>query len=187
MLNFLQSPSKLKICCLLLIFLAIFLTNTTLAFRLSASPPEMHFKTKPGEFICQNLKLKGDGLPNLLKIYDKWSTNPMRDISLYDKNAEDLGIESKYARDITIFLEDDLLVCLKANQSGYFHGVLFLEAENADAGLGIWIKLDVNLPSQGEENKENLYFFYVLGLVEIIFLAILIVITLFMDRLSLTK
>ena len=157
--------------------------SSVLAFRLSASPPELDFKTNVGELVCADLRLQSEESFQFFKVYDRWSLHGGKNLLSYSYKGEDFGIESRYQNSVVISEENNLSVCFKANKPGFYWGVLFLESEIADAGLGIWLKLDVNSHvTTLNENSQWAGTLSFMGLFETIFLGTLLAIVFLMHK-----
>jgi len=182
MSNFSQQPNKLKVYLFLLMFLIVFTVEGAGALRMGASPPELNFQGKTGEGLCEDLTLFGDGYLRIFKIYDKWSYSKDKEISSYILDSKYFGIRGNYPPYIGVFEQNKLNLCFKANKSGNYYGLLFIESEEADAGLGIWLKLNITASQDDGRSFTLKQAMGRVGMLEMTFLAMVLLIALFLRR-----
>jgi len=123
------------------------LINLMMVNALLISPGEINLKTKVGEEMCKIILLKSEEKVSL-KGYDVWTTDISKkgELSLYDTEAFDLGIDIDYKSQITELSEEEVLVCVKGDNLGEYYGALVYNAEargGISAGVGTWINLEV--------------------------------------------
>ncbi len=194
MLDSLQLHLKL----ILFLFIGIFFISLTFALELGMSPPILNFKGEGGNEICREFKIFSNREGLSLRLDDKWTNKNSfsKDIKDYSYNREKFGIEMEYYSRVVVDREYVGEICIKAKNEGIYYGLLSVNSENGNVGLGSWMVVDV-----GDESKrikldksisglvlgENFYagFFNILPFILLISMVFLCLILLFlMSRLN---
>ncbi len=147
MSNSLQLLNKILFFLYFLIFL-IWTIQCGKSFGVGVSPPALHLEGREGELLCGNLTILGEDKLLLFKIYDSWGRECGGNLECYNQSASELGIESRYSYYAGVFGKNEFKVCFRSENEGYYLGMLFVESEEADAGIGV--KLNLNVSSKEE-------------------------------------
>ncbi|MDO8508993.1 MAG: hypothetical protein Q7S27_04895 [Nanoarchaeota archaeon] len=141
MLDFLQWPCK---SCLLLI-IGLFLITSCSGLELGVSPPEIVFSGKQGDTICKEIKIFSDKSVNLV-LNDSWSEKKLisRNINDYNYNNKKFGITADYHKRAFVDGKYASIICLSGENSGRYYGLLKVNSENGNVGLGTWLVLNLS-------------------------------------------
>lgn len=184
---------QLQLRLILFLLIGIFLVSSSFALELGMSPPILSFKGESGNEICREFKIFSDREGLSLRLDDKWANKNSfsKDISDYNYNSERFGIEIEYYDNVIVDKEYVGDICIKAKNKGIYYGLLRVNSENGNVGLGSWlivniddesgrIKLDRSI--SGFVLGENSYvdFFNMLPFILLIFMVFLCLILLFL-------
>lgn len=135
----------------LFIFSAIFFISASYALELGISPPILNFEGKSGNEICREFRIFSDREGLSLRLDDKWANKNSfsRDIKDYNYNGEKFGIETEYYGRVILDKEYLGEICIKAKNKGPYYGLLEVNSENGNVGLGSWMAVNIS----GDSNK----------------------------------
>lgn len=108
-------------------------------FSLEASPVSLEFKGEAGEEFCENISIVD--FDSELVVEDKWAGEGYtgRDLTEHELSGDDVKVDLDFN-----FLGDGISeVCLKGKRGGVYHGVLLIRERDENAGIGIWIELEL--------------------------------------------
>ena len=116
------------------------------AFEFGVSPPELDFQGSVGENICKNLRVFSSLDRIDIVVDDKWAkeSNVGHNIGGYEISSADLSLTMDYEKNFILNKEREIKVCLKADESGEFKGVLFFQALDKSLNIGIWMNADIS-------------------------------------------
>ena len=137
MSNFLQ----LRLRIFLFVFIGLFFINFSCALELGISPPILVFEGHAGEKLCEKIVIFSDRNDISLVVDDKWTKSKIltRDISLYNKNSEELGITSIYSKRIFVENKYEERICFLAKENGRYQGLLSFDTKDKNLGIGVWV------------------------------------------------
>lgn len=152
-------------------------------FCLEVSPTQLDFSGVTGEVICKDVFVSDFGVEVIGE--DRWAVRDYdgRDFLAHKLDAFDLGLSVDYDENFFVEGESVKEVCLSGSRSGSYHGLLLYRGEGENAGVGIWIVVDLVgddlIVLKGEVVEESggnfvLALLIVLGIFLFIFLALLV-------------
>jgi len=114
------------------------------ASELSISPSEINFNTIENQESCNQIMISTEG-QGILIGEDKWAEKGIteRKFLIHTLSPEDLDLEVNYPKRFEIKNYATVNVCITAEDSGFYHGLLLYKKENSKAGVGIWMNLNV--------------------------------------------
>jgi hypothetical protein len=129
---------------LFFILFSIF-TLTSIAVATTFSPGTLVFMTDSGEELCQSAFVESDS--RAIEVSDKWASDVEQKWSVdgFDNSAEDHGVSINYPADLDSG-ENNIEVCLTAQEEGEYHGALVFREEqqgNSIVQFPIWLKVVV--------------------------------------------
>ena|SRR3989344_332610 len=180
--------SQLPLKRILFLVIGLFFISSSLALELGISPPILNFKGETGNEICREFKIFSDKEGLSLRLDDKWADKNIlsKDINDYHYNEKKFGIGTEYYDRIIVDKEYLGKICIKAKNKGVYYGLLEVNSQNGNVGLGSWMIINItkehriNLKSIKErvisENKINESFLIYFGIFLLIALFALILI-----------
>ena len=137
MLDSSQLPLKL----ILFLFMGLFFISSGLALELGISPPILSFKGETENKICKEFKIFSDREGLNLQLNNKWANKNTlsKDIKDYSYNGEKFEIETEYYDRIIVDKEYLGEICIKAKNKGIYYGLLEVNSQNGNVGLGSWM------------------------------------------------
>lgn len=145
MSNSWQLPNK-DVCNLIFcMFLgAILLSSFSNALEFGASPPSIVFNLNENERTCKSINIFSSVESIDIRLSDKWSSSKgVKEISKFNKNAENFGILMDYEAETELKGSKSLQICLNASKSGKYYGVLLFDVLDGDIAVGVWITANV--------------------------------------------
>ena len=176
----------------LFIFLVmlIFLINFVSANEIGISPAKIDFIGKVGDAICKEITLFTKD-KEVLSGEDRWSAKDSKELKDYNLRADEFGIEIDYIKSIEFKGSQNVEVCIRGLESGFYYGALIYQVDSA--GVGMWIKVNIS----GDENKktnpgivrltgnvisDNNSGMFVFAVGEVIFLVIIFIVLVYIVR-----
>ncbi len=130
------------------LFLFIFLFPLVNAATLSMSPQQIDFNGNVGEKICNNINLKTENGAVLIGETGWAKENYFeRKLKSHNLSEEDLNLIIDYPREIEIFNNKTIEVCVTGKKSGNYHGIILYRVKNKPVRVGIW--MNVTLEGKG--------------------------------------
>jgi hypothetical protein len=111
--------------------------------EIGMSPNEIDFNGRANEAICRSFKLYSDGDIRFIG-ETRWSTSGERNLNEYNLDERDIRVNVSFPRIIEIFRNKTGEICIIAKQRGKYSGALLYRAESYSAGVGSWIKADID-------------------------------------------
>ena len=177
--------SQLPLKRILFLVIGLFFISSSLALELGISPPILNFKGETGNEICREFKIFSDKEGLSLRLDDKWAdkNTVSKDINDYIYDGKKFEIETKYYNKVILDKEYLGEICIKAKNRGIYYGLLKVNSENGNVGLGSWMIINVTegnvITLEGIQKRviENHFdFFIYLGIFLLIALFALILI-----------
>ena len=134
--------------CFFFCFFFIFLLTFVNAFSLEASPNEIYVDSFPNQKICKDILIDVSEESNII-IEDRWSEKGFVEKILVNHKlaAEELNVVLSYDKQFRISQQESFEVCFSAREVGFYHGIILIKGENAPAGVGVWVNLNVTKQS----------------------------------------
>ena len=121
----------------------LFIFNVS-ATQLGISPPKLEFNSIENERVCENFTLYVKNYSGELIGEDKWNANESKNLRDYNLKAEDLKLEVDYIERIVMNEETKKeKICITGEKQGIHYGALFFRGEESYAGVGIWLKANI--------------------------------------------
>ena len=121
------------------------------SLEVGISPVNIDFYISQNEVLCKKIILFSD---EKISFYgeDRWSNSiNSKDLSKYIKNSTDFNITLTYTKELKVDGNEEIRVCIKASDPGYYSGVLIYNT-NEKASVGVWVSARV----KGERKNVNL-------------------------------
>lgn len=132
------------------IFIIIFCARIN-AFELGISPAQVVFEGSQNKTICKEVHVFSTQ-ESAYYVYNEWSTKASRNIYDYTLDAENFGLVISYP-DIIQVGQKDIRVCITAECSGFYQGVLLVQPIERSIGVGAWLLVNINGNACLQENK----------------------------------
>ena len=137
--------SQLPLKRILFLVIGLFFISSSLALELGISPPILNFKGETGNEICREFKIFSDKEGLSLRLDDKWADKNIlsKDINDYHYNEKKFGIGTEYYDRIIVDKEYLGKICIKAKNKGVYYGLLEVNSQNGNVGLGSWMIINI--------------------------------------------
>lgn len=118
--------------------------GTVSSSGLTISPSQINFNTKENQESCKQITVSTEG-SGILIGEDKWAEKGVteRKFLIHTLSPGDLDLKVDYPKKFELKNSATVDVCITAEDSGLYHGLLLYKKENSKAGVGIWMNLNV--------------------------------------------
>lgn len=113
--------------------------------ELKISPQELFFEGETNKFICKNISIETSEESTVI-IQDRWAIKDFqeKDFKSHKLKREDLDLALTYNSSRRVIDLSNELICIKAKQAGFYHGLILLRIKDSSSGIGVWINLNIS-------------------------------------------
>jgi hypothetical protein len=154
MSNFLLLKVKFVI-----IFMIIISCSTCISsgLEIGVSPSSLTINSRINEIVCNKLTLMSSINNVNINIIDYWSKTSGKYLDNYFLNSENLSLYLDYPKQVKLNKNQEIILCMKGEKKGNFHGILIFETLDEKINIGIWMNVNINSIN---EIKGNTYLDY---------------------------
>lgn len=113
--------------------------------KLIISPSEINFNITQNQKSCEQITIQVDKQSTLIG-QDRWAEKGIaqRKFTIHTLSSKDLDLELNYPQKFETNGVSIINVCITAKDSGFYHGLLLYKIENNNAGVGVWLNVNVS-------------------------------------------
>jgi hypothetical protein len=140
---------------LILVLVFFLLINFVSAVQLVVSPAKLEFEGNTNEKMCKTIQITSDFIGEIIT-NSKWSDFLSNNINDYQLIDDEVGVVFDKEQIINSNEEtQEKEICFTFEDPGEYHGALLFNTKGAYAGVGIWIKANINGESKPKTNFEG--------------------------------